>query len=144
MKVLITVLIFLAAVYLFLQVAGVYDRSVNPHDRALPSAPVQNHAAPAAGGAAAGEQLPGLPPYLEASLAQAEQQGVEAMGKWLKEWGKNVQDPRLAWIELDYIVLLNLRNHREARDRFQQVMNRTPPNSPVAERVRKLAPAYEQ
>ncbi len=139
MKILIAIFIIMVAVYLFMKVAGVYDRSVNP------SARVQESAADTPGTAAmTGESLPGLPAYLETSLVQAQQGGVEALGKWLKEWGKHVQDPRLAWIELDYVVLLNLRSHREAREHFQQVAARVGPGSPVAERVRKLAPAYEQ
>jgi hypothetical protein len=138
MKVLITVFIVMVAVYLFLQVAGVYDRSVNPKHQSGDSAPA------ATGAPASGEALPGLPPYLETSLAQAQQEGADALGKWLKTWSRQVQDPRLAWIELDYVVLLNLKNHRDARERFQQVAARIPPGSPVAERIRKLAPAYEQ
>lgn len=139
MKILIAIFIVMVGVYLFLKVAGVYDRSVNP------SGQVQESAASASGtGAVTGESLPGLPSYLEASLAQAQQGGVETLGKWLKDWGRQVQDPRLAWIELDYVVLLNLRSHREARERFLQVAARIGPGSPVADRVRKLAPAYEQ
>lgn len=138
MKVLITVFIIMVAVYLFLQVAGVYDRSVHPGRQTSETAPAASHSG------TSGESLPGLPPYLEASLAQAHQEGAEALGKWLKTWSRQVQDPRLASIELDYIVLLNLKNHRDARDRFLQVAARVPPGSPVAERIRKLAPAYEQ
>jgi hypothetical protein len=138
MKALITIFIILAAVYVFLKIVGVYDRSVNPQ-----SAPVHTAAA-APGTAVSGESLPGLPAYLEASLAQAQREGPEALGKWLKTWSRQVQDPRLAWIELDYVVLLNLQSHREARERFLQVAGRIPPESPVAERIRKLAPAYEQ
>ena len=140
MKVLIAVFAILVAVYLFLQIAGVYDRSVNPNHHAAETAPAH----PAPGASASGQDLPGLPPGLEPSLTQAQQEGVEALGKWLKSWSRQVQDPRLAWIELDYVVLLNLKNHREARERFLQVAARVPPGSPVAERIRKLAPAYEQ
>lgn len=138
MKALITIFIILSAVYLFLKVVGVYDRSVSPET-------AHAHVVPAASGpGASGENLPGLPAYLEASLAQAHQEGAEALGKWLKTWSRQVQDPRLAWIELDYIVLLNLKSHREARERFLQVAARVSPGSPVAERIRKLAPAYEE
>ena len=98
----------------------------------------------AVGAATTGESLPGLPSYLEAPLAQAQQQGVEEFGKWLRTWGRQIQDPRLAWIELDYVVLLNLKDHKAAREKFLQVLARVAPDSPVYDRVQKLAPAYEQ
>jgi hypothetical protein len=91
-----------------------------------------------------GDSLPGLPPFLETSLAQAQQQGAEELGKWLKAWSKQVQDPRLAWIELDYVVLLNLKDHKAARERFLQIKARTPPGTPVFDRIQKLDSAYEQ
>jgi hypothetical protein len=136
MKALIAILNVLAAVFLFTQIMGVYDRTVRSNGSA------EN--APAQSSPAAGENLPGLPPYLEASLTAAQSQGVEALGKWLVTWGKHVQDPRLAWIELDYVVLLNLKDHKAARQKFLEVQARVPPGSPVYERIQKLAPAYEQ
>ncbi len=78
-------------------VAGFYDRTARPRNPTDP-VPVEVVSAPSP----AGTELPGLPPHLEASLAQAQQGGQEELGKWLRQWGRQVQDPRLAWIELDY------------------------------------------
>lgn len=136
MKVLIAILILMAAVFGFMQLVGVFDRS-------LQDSPPARSSGPADPQAVTGESLPGLPPYLEASLAEAQREGVEALGKWLKAWSKQVQDPRLAWIELDYVVLLNLRDHKAARERFLEVQARTPPTSPVFDRIEKLKSAYE-
>lgn len=138
MKALISIFILLVAVYLFTQLVGFYDRTA----RSRPASDGAQPASPARVPSGA-ESLPGLPSYLEASLAQAQAQGVEELGKWLKTWSKQVEDPRLAWIELDYVVLLNLKDHKAARERFIQVLARTPPTSPVYPRLQKLASAYE-
>src|ERR1051326_8748632 len=54
-----------------------------------------------------GGQLPGMPFQLEPSLAAAQQQGAAGLRNWLKAHGANIQDPRKAWIELDYCVLVS-------------------------------------
>ncbi len=138
MKLLISILILLAGVWLFLKVAGVYDRSMHPGG--VPT----HQATPADTPGTDGQSLPGLPTYLESSLAEAQQQGVDALGQWLKTWSKYVQDPRLAGIELDYVVLLNLKDHAAARERFREVEARITPASPVYPRLKKLESAYEQ
>ncbi len=140
MKALIAIFLALVGVYVFMELVGFYNRTAGPD-----GGPVRGYVAPAdtSTPAITGESLPGLPPFLETSLAQAQQQGAEELGKWLKNWAKQVQDPRLAWIELDYVVLLNLKDHAAARQRFQSVKERTPPDSPVYPRIQKLQSAYE-
>ncbi len=139
MKALIVIFIGLVAVFLFTQLTGFYNRTSreNPRtdDSYVPSAPV-------ASAVSEGSSLPGLPPHLEASLLTAQQAGLEELGKWLRTWSRQVQDPRLAWIELDYVVLLNLKDRKAAIEKFDQVRARVPADSPVAERIRKLEPAY--
>jgi hypothetical protein len=137
MKALIAILFILLAVFLFTQLMGFYHRTARSDS---PGSEPRAAEAPVAVG---GESLPGLPGYLEASLEEARQQGVEALGKWLKTWSRQVQDPRLAWIELDYVVLLNLKDYQAAREKFREVKARIPPDSPVYERIKKLEPAYE-
>lgn len=141
MKALISIFIVLVLIYGFLELTGFYNRTARPGAGGGEEAPIVAHVDHIAG---SGENLSGLPQSLEASLAQAQQGGLEELGKWLKTWNRNVQDPRLAWIELDYIVLLNLKDHKAARERFLAVRSRIGPESPVAERIRKLEPAYEQ
>ncbi len=146
MKALISIFIILVVVYGFMKLVGFYDRTARPNESssgdwnqapAVASAPVDNSAS-------TGSSLPGLPSYLETSLIQAQQEGVEAFGKWLKTWHKKIQDPRLAWIELDYVVLLNLKDHKEARARFHEIKARIAPGSPVYDRLAKLESAYSQ
>jgi hypothetical protein len=93
--------------------------------------------------AAQGESLPGLPYQLNDSLHAAKQQGNAAMRNWLKTYGAAVQDPRKAWIELDFCVAIARDNPAEARRIFASVKQRTPKDSPVLTRVRQLAKSYE-
>jgi hypothetical protein len=89
------------------------------------------------------EHLAGLPNQLETSLRGAQAQGPEAFGQWLKTYNRNLADPRKAWIELDYCVMIARKDPQEARRVFANVKQRTPPNSPVAPRVRDLTRTFE-
>jgi len=97
----------------------------------------------AAAAAVQGENLPGLPQVLEPSLKAAQQQSPAAFRKWLKTYGKTLQDPRKAWIELDYCVAIAREDPSEARRRFAEVKARTPPSSPVWPRVKALEKTYQ-
>lgn len=89
------------------------------------------------------QSLPGMPVQLESSLEAAQQQGPAAVRKWLKTYGPSLQDPRKAWIELDYCVMLARDNPSEARRLFGAVKERTPPSSPVWPRIKQLQSTYE-
>jgi hypothetical protein len=90
-----------------------------------------------------GDQLPGMPYQLEPSLKAALAQGAGGMKNWLKGYGTNVQDPRKAWIELDYCILLSRADPAEARRVFADVKKRTSTSSPVYSRIRRLEKTYE-
>jgi hypothetical protein len=90
-----------------------------------------------------GESLPGMPYQLNESLRAAQQQGNAAMRTWLKTYGPAVQDPRKAWIELDFCVAIARDAPVEARHIFASVKQRTPPSSPVWPRVKQLEKTYE-
>jgi len=87
--------------------------------------------------------LPGLPYGLEQSLQAAKRQGAASLKTWLKTYGNLVQDPRKAWIELDYCVMIARDDPAEARRVFATVRERTGPASPVWPRIKQLAPTYE-
>jgi hypothetical protein len=89
------------------------------------------------------DSLPGLPPGWSASLKAAQQQGATALGNWLKIYGGGVQDPRKAWIQLDYCVMITRDNPQEARRIFNEVKDRTPPTSPVWPRMHELEKSFE-
>ena len=91
------------------------------------------------------ERLQGLPPKLEPSLQQAEKGGPKALKAWLDQYKRTgvVKDPRLAWIELGYIVMITKDDPIEAKKIFGEVKQRTPPDSPVNERIKTLEKNYE-
>ena len=89
------------------------------------------------------EQLPGMPYELQASLDAAEKQGPAALQNWLRNYSRLLQDPRKAWIELDYCVMVSRNDPSEARRIFEAVKERTTPASPVWPRIQDLQKTYE-
>ena len=88
------------------------------------------------------EQLPGMSQKLEPSL-QTASKSAAGLRAWLKANNKFIQDPRKAWIELDYCVLVSHEDLPEARRVFAEVKDRTPPTSPVWPRVQQLEKTYQ-
>ena len=92
---------------------------------------------------ASGDQLPGLPPKLQPMLEAAQKRGAVGLHDFLATYGRMIDDPRRAWIELDYVVLLAQSSPGEARHKFQEVKSRVQPGSPVYDRVQELAKTYD-
>ena len=90
-----------------------------------------------------GDQLPGLSPKLEPTLQAARKQGAAGLKNWLKTYGQSVEDPRKAWIELDYCVAVAREDPAEARRVFAAVKERIGPASPVWPRMKQLEKTYE-
>ena|ERR1043166_9453699 len=87
--------------------------------------------------------LQGIPWNLEKSLDAAQQQGATGLKNWLKTYDRYLQDPRKAWIELDYCVLISQKDPAEAKRIFKSVKDRTPPSSPIYSRIKSLEKTYE-
>ena len=90
-----------------------------------------------------GDQLPGLPYQLEASLQNARKQGAAGLRSWLKTNSRSVEDPRKAWLELDFCVAVAREDPAEARRVFAVVKERIGPSSPVWQRMKQLEKTYE-
>ena len=90
-----------------------------------------------------GDQLQGVPYQLETSLQNARKQGATGLKNWLKAHGQSIEDPRKAWIELDYCIAVARQDTAEAKRVFAQVKERTPPSSPVWPRIKQLEKTYE-
>lgn len=90
-----------------------------------------------------GSQLSGLPSALEGVLEASQKRGAAGLRNFLTQYGKNIQDPRLASIELDYVVLVAKDDPAEARRVFARVKQRTGASSPVYPRVQQLKATYE-
>ncbi len=89
------------------------------------------------------ESLPGMPYELQQSLDAAEKEGPEALQNWLKMYGGYLQDPKKAWIELDYCVMIAKANPTQAKNIYKSVKERTPSSSPVWPRILELQKSYE-
>ena len=90
-----------------------------------------------------GDQLPGLAYQLEASLQNARKQGAAGLRSWLKTNSRSVEDPRKAWLELDFCVAVAREDPAEARRVFAVVKERIGPSSPVWQRMKQLEKTYE-
>lgn len=92
-----------------------------------------------------GESLPGLPPALEADLNKAKAEGPKATKAFIERIKKSpkVSDPRLAWIELDYVLAVSLQDPVEAKRTFHEVKQRITADSPVYKRMKELEKTYD-
>lgn len=90
-----------------------------------------------------GSQLPGMVSQLEPFLETAQKQGATGIRQFLTKYGKTISDPRLASIELDYVVLVAKDDPAEAKKVFAKVKQRTPRESPVYARVKQLEKVYQ-
>jgi hypothetical protein len=54
-----------------------------------------------------------------------------------------VQDPRLAWIQLDFVELIGRDSPNEAREVFNAVKPRVGTNSPIYPRIEKLGKTFQ-
>jgi hypothetical protein len=89
------------------------------------------------------QSLPGLDYRLETPLFNAQKSGADGLRKFIDLYRPGMKDPRLAWIELDYVVLVAAKDPAQARVVFAEVKKRTPTNSPVYPRIEKLSKVYE-
>ena len=91
------------------------------------------------------QSLQGLPNQLEPKLQEAQSKGPEAFKEFIATIKKSpfVKDPRLAWIELDYVVMIAAKDPAEAKRVFLRVKERTPENSPVYPRIKELEKNFE-
>jgi hypothetical protein len=133
MKALIAIVVIVAAAYGGWQVysywTGFKEKNKNAEVAAAPEL--------------SGSQLPGLPETLEGQLDAAQRQGAQGLKQFLSRYGSTISDPRLASIELDYVVLVAREDPGEARRVFAKVKQRTPDSSPVYPRVKQLEKTYE-
>ncbi|MFM2295869.1 MAG: hypothetical protein RLZZ350_2282 [Verrucomicrobiota bacterium] len=91
--------------------------------------------------------LAGMPPAtastLEGSLAKAQSSGPAALREWIKACRPMVNDPRMAWIELDYVVMVARENPAEAKKVFAEIKTRIAPTSPIYPRIKQLEKTYQ-
>ena len=132
----LAVLIIVAVVYVGYLVFQQCDKARLEHDNA--GQPV------AATATVTPESLPGMPSYqLETTLKASMQKGPATFRTWLKTYGPSIQDPRKAWIELDFCVAIAREDPSEARRLFAEVKARLTPASPVWPHLKELEKSFE-
>ena len=136
MKIVIALIIFLMVAFLGYTLWD-HWQEVNEQKRASQEA--------ATGADIDPRKLPGLPQQLESKLDEAQRGGLVKFKVFIDgiKQLKDVKDPRLAWIELDYVVMLSHSNPVEAKKLFWEIKKRTPENSPIYPRIRTLEKTYE-
>jgi hypothetical protein len=85
----------------------------------------------------------GMPLQLEQSLEQARQKGPETFKQWLDKNRPLIKDPRLAAVELDYVVAITRSSPVEAKKIFADVKARIPETSPLYKRIRAMEKTYQ-
>lgn len=86
--------------------------------------------------------LGGMPWDLTASYDRAKTDGAN-LRRWLQANEARVKDPRLAWIQLDFVELIGRDSPNEARDVFLSVKPRIATNSPVYPRILSLEKTFK-
>ncbi len=90
------------------------------------------------------QRLDGLPGTLNYKYENV-RNDPKLLGPFIESIRKapGVKDPRLAWIELDYVVMISATDPIKAKEIFKAVKQRTPEDSPVLPRIRSLEKNYE-
>jgi hypothetical protein len=89
--------------------------------------------------------LPGVPYDLEGPLQEAYKKGAAGLKDWLERsrHSPQIKDPRLAWVQLDYAVLISKDNPVEAKRVFADLKDRLSPQSAVYPRLKLLEKSFE-
>lgn len=87
-------------------------------------------------------KLPGMSAEMESSYEEAKRGGAETLARWLNRHRDQIRDPRLADIEMDYVVLVGRTNQAEARRVLDGIRLRVKPPSPAYRRFQQLDKAY--
>ena len=91
------------------------------------------------------QQLSGMSYELAERYNQAKQKGASGVKDFLEAYGKapKFEDPRKAWIELDYALLIVGSDPLEAKKIFLDVKQRTPTNAFIYPRIRAMSKTFE-
>lgn len=134
MKALISILIIAACAFMGMKLMQQWEETKTPAPMAAEVKPTPVVAA---------ESLPGMSGSLESALTEARKRGARGLREFLTRYGRNIRDPRLASIELDYASLVLKDDPIEAKNVYKRVKQRTPESSPIYPRVKQLERMYQ-
>lgn len=133
---------YLIGALIVLAVFGLLKKVLETYQTIEKRGSLSEPARPQPANATASATMAGLPPTLETALQAAQKQGADGLRNFLNRYRYTIQDPRLAAIELDYVVLVSLHDPAEAKRVFKSVQQRTPTWSPIHERIKSLEKNY--
>ena len=134
MKALISILILLAVIFTVWKTWEYWDKVQSERDQAERAAKRQIDP----------RSLPGMEYKFEQSLQEAmDKKDPVELKAWLDRYHSVVKDPRLAWIELDYVLLVAPKDPLEAKRVYRAVKERIPTDSRVYKRVKALEKTYD-
>jgi len=89
--------------------------------------------------------LNGMPWQIEPKYREAVQKGTPGLKAFLEAYGKSpsFKDPRKAWIELDYLVMVSGSDPVEAKRMYAEVKARISTNSIIYPRIRSLGKTFD-
>ncbi|HAM71573.1 MAG TPA: hypothetical protein DCM86_08025 [Verrucomicrobiales bacterium] len=89
--------------------------------------------------------LPGMDRELETVCDEAHKKGALGLRNFLAQYKGTafLKDPRLAWIEIDYMLLVAVNDPAEARRIYSDLRQRIKPGSPVYPRLKSLEESFK-
>jgi hypothetical protein len=133
---------YLIGALIVLGVFGLLKKVLSTYQTIEKRGSISEPASPQPATPTASASQPGLPPSLESALQASQKQGANGLRDFLNKYRYTIQDPRLAAIELDYVVLVSLQDPAEAKRVFKAVQQRTPTWSPIYGRIKGLEKNY--
>jgi hypothetical protein len=89
------------------------------------------------------DALQGMPEDLRKGYDYVKDKGPVALGNWLKAYDSRLEDPRKAWLQLDYVVGIAGTDPQDAKRVFADVKGRINKDSPVYPRMQSLEKTYQ-
>jgi len=131
MRQVLTILFVIAAIWIGVKFQHYFKESM---DKAQVQIDGQPRTAPG--------KLPGLSIDLEPSLEEAKKNGADGIRTWLGQHRNDVEDPRYADIQLDYVVLVGRNNPAEAKRVLAAIKARVGTNSRIQKRLEQIEKVY--
>jgi hypothetical protein len=131
LKQILTVIFIAAAVYVGIKFSAYFRKSLQEAEQKVEGPP---RYAPG--------KLPGLPAELEPAFEEAEKRGLDGLRDFLRQHRSEIEDPRLADIQMDYVVLVGRANPAEARRVLADIRPRLAATSRAYKRFEQLEKVY--
>lgn len=93
-----------------------------------------------------GTRVPGMDPALEQRYREAQEKGAPGIKLFLDQFRgtRFLVDPRLAWVEIDYAMLLRLSSPAEAKRVFLSAKERIKPGTPMIwDRIKEFENSFQ-